>query len=105
MRKEYDFSQAKRAKDVPHLARLQAKAQPNKTRVTMWIDEDVIATFRARAEATGTGYQTEMNRALRQHAEGTPLTAENLKRAVEEAVLHALTKPVQGVKARHGVAR
>ena len=53
MRKEYDFSAAsgaKRAKDVPHLAKLQARAQPNKTRVTMWIDEDVVAAFRARGE-------------------------------------------------------
>lgn len=53
MRKECDFSAAsgaKRAKDVPHLAKLQARAQPNKTRVTMWIDEDVVAAFRARGQ-------------------------------------------------------
>jgi uncharacterized protein (DUF4415 family) len=64
MHKEYDFSPtsgAKRAKDVPHLAKLQARAQPNKTRVTMWIDEDVVAAFRERAAQGGSGYQTEMN--------------------------------------------
>jgi len=27
MRKEYDFSNAKRAKDVPHLSKLQAEAK------------------------------------------------------------------------------
>ena len=43
MRKEYDFSGAKRAKDVPHLAKLQARAQPNNTRVTMWADEDDVS--------------------------------------------------------------
>ena len=77
------------AKDVPHLAKLQARAQPNKTRVTMWIDEDVVAAFRARAAKAGAGYQTEMNRALREAATGTPLTAENLA-----AVAKASRKPV-----------
>ena len=96
MRKEYDFSTAKRAKDVPHLARLQANSQQGKTRITMWVDEDVIAAFRARAEQTGTGYQTEINRALRQHAEGTPLTAENLQRSIEAAVLLAFSSPASG---------
>ena len=41
MRNDYHFSAAsgaKRAKDVPKLAKLQARVQPNKTRVTMWID-------------------------------------------------------------------
>lgn len=92
MRKEYDFSPAsgaKRAKDVPHLAKLQARAQPNKTRVTMWIDEDVVAAFRERAAAGGSGYQTEMNRALREAATGTPLTAENLSGIVLKAVAKA----------------
>ena len=89
MRKEYDFAGAKRAKDVPHLAKLQARAQPNKTRVTMWVDEDVIAAFRERAAKGGSGYQTEMNRALRDAATGTPLTAENLDAIVLKAVAKA----------------
>jgi uncharacterized protein (DUF4415 family) len=92
MRKDYDFSAAsgaKRAKDVPHLAKLQAREQPNKTRITMWVDEDVVATFRARATKEGSGYQTEMNRALREAASGTPLTAENLSALVLKAVAKA----------------
>jgi uncharacterized protein (DUF4415 family) len=92
MRKEYDFSPAggaKRAKDVPHLAKLQARAQPSKTRVTMWIDEDVVAAFRERAALARSGYQTEMNRALREAATGTPLTAENLSAIVLKAVKNA----------------
>jgi uncharacterized protein (DUF4415 family) len=92
MRKEYDFSPtsgAKRAKDVSHLSKLQARAQPNKTRVTMWVDEDVIAAFRERAAKGGVGYQTEMNRALREAATGTPLTAENLSAVVTKAMLKA----------------
>jgi uncharacterized protein (DUF4415 family) len=65
MRKEYDFSGAKRAKDVPHLAKLQAEAAHGKTRITILIDDDVLAAFRARAEREGRGYQTLINATLR----------------------------------------
>ena len=68
---------------------MQARAQPNKTRVTMWIDEDIVAAFRARAARGRSGYQTEMNRALRDAATGTPLTAENLSALVQKAVVKA----------------
>lgn len=37
MRKEYDFSKARRAKDVPHLAKLQVEAE-GKTRITIMLD-------------------------------------------------------------------
>ena len=67
MRKEYDFSKARRAKDVPHLARLQAEAK-GKSRITIMLDNDLLVTFRARAEAEGIGYQTLVNRTLRQAA-------------------------------------
>ena len=40
MRKEDDFSRAKRPKDVPHLARLQAEAK-GKTRITIMLDNFV----------------------------------------------------------------
>ena len=72
MRKEYDFSRAKRAAAVPHLARLQAEAA-GKTRITMRVDNAVLAAFKARAEATGGSYQTMMNEALRQYALGLSL--------------------------------
>jgi hypothetical protein len=41
MRKQYDFSKAKRAKDIPHLARLQAEAK-GKTRITIMLDNDLV---------------------------------------------------------------
>jgi len=44
MRKEYDFSKAKRAKDVPHLAKLQAEGG-GKTRITIMLDNDVIKSL------------------------------------------------------------
>lgn len=72
MRKEYDFSRAKRATTVPHLAKLQAEVA-GKTRITMRVDNTVLAAFKARAEASGGSYQTMMNEALRQYALGLSL--------------------------------
>jgi uncharacterized protein (DUF4415 family) len=72
MRKEYDFSRAKRAKDVPHLTKLQAE-MVGKTRITMRVDNTVLAAFKARAETSGGSYQTMMNEALRQYAMGLSL--------------------------------
>lgn len=86
MRKEYDFSGAKRAKDVPHLAKLQAEAAGGKTRITIFIDDDVLAAFRVRAENEGKGYQTLMNAALRTALapEAAPVTVDALRRVLRE---------------------
>lgn len=56
MRDEYDFSRGKRGAAI---------ASPGKTRITITLDDDVIETFRARAESAGTGYQALINSALR----------------------------------------
>ena len=56
MRKEYDFSKAKRGAIV---------ASPGKTRITIMLDDDVIEFFRSRAESQGTGYQTMINATLK----------------------------------------
>ena len=72
MRKDYDFSRAKRAGDVPHLVKLQAEAA-GKTRITMRVDNAVLAAFKARAESSGGSYQTMMNEALKQYALGLSL--------------------------------
>jgi len=86
MRKEYDFSSAKRAKDVPHLAKLQAEASRGKTRITILIDDDVLAVFRARAEREGKGYQTLINAALRASLapDSAPVTIETLRQVLRE---------------------
>ncbi len=47
MRDEYDFSKARRARDVPHLAQLQAEAK-GKSRITIMLDNDVLVAFRSR---------------------------------------------------------
>ena len=72
MRKEYDFTGAKRAKDVAHLAKLQTE-MAGKTRITMRVDNSVLALFKARAETSGGSYQTMMNEALKQYALGFSL--------------------------------
>ena len=83
MRKQYDFSKAKRVKDVPHLARLQAEAK-GKTRITMMLDNDLLATFRAKAAAEGIGYQTLINRTLRSAFGSAPVDEETLRRVLRE---------------------
>ena len=85
MRKEYDFSKAKRAKDVPHLARLQEEAK-GKTRITIMLDNVVIETFREMAESQGVGYQTLINRALREGLEGKVIDEETLRRVIREEI-------------------
>jgi uncharacterized protein (DUF4415 family) len=86
MRKEYDFGGAKRAKDVPHLAKLQAEASRGKTRITILIDDDVLTAFRARAEREGKGYQTLINAALRASVapESAPVTIDVLREVLRE---------------------
>jgi predicted DNA binding CopG/RHH family protein len=82
MRKQYDFSKAKRAKDVPHLARLQAEAK--ETRITIMLDNDLLMTFRAKAEAEGIGYQTLINQKLRGVAGASPVDEATLRRVLRE---------------------
>lgn len=86
MKAEYDFSNAKRAKDVPHLAKLQATAAKGKTRVTMYLDDSVLDAFRSRAQAEGKGYQTLINDTLKQSViiQGEPVTEETLRRVIRE---------------------
>jgi uncharacterized protein (DUF4415 family) len=83
MRKQYDFSKAKRAKDVPHLARLQAEAK-GKTRITIMLDNDLLVSFRAKAEAEGIGYQTLINRTLREATGSSPVDEATLRRVLRE---------------------
>jgi uncharacterized protein (DUF4415 family) len=58
MKKEYDFTKAKKGQVVP---------TKGKTRITMYLDTDIINDFRGRAEKAGYGYQTMINEALREY--------------------------------------
>jgi uncharacterized protein (DUF4415 family) len=65
MHKEYDFSNAARAKDVPHLVKLQAENNKGKTRITTYLDNDVVEWLKTRGESENKGYQTVLNELLR----------------------------------------
>lgn len=88
MKAEYDFSEAKRAKNVPHLAKLQAENATGKTRVTMYLDAAVVQAFRNQAEAEGKGYQTLINDALRRVVtQGSePMTEDRLRQIIREEI-------------------
>ena len=77
MKKEYDFSKAKRGAVIP---------QSGKTRITIYIDDEVLQDFRSRADEEGRGYQTMMNEALREYLgkAGHPLDEEALRRILRE---------------------
>lgn len=83
---EFDFSKAKRAKDVPHLARLQ-REQEGKERITIRIDADILAWFRAQV-AGGGNYQTLINDALRAHMGDRDGVLERTLRKVLREELH-----------------
>jgi uncharacterized protein (DUF4415 family) len=77
MKAEYDFSQAKRGAVIPQIG---------KTRITIYIDDDVLETFRKRGDSAGKGYQTMMNEALREYLSRVkpPLDEETLRRVIQE---------------------
>ncbi len=87
MRKEYDFSNAKRVKEVPHLTKLQAEVA-GKTRITMRVDNSVLEAFKTRAELAGGSYQTMMNEALKQYAQGLTL-ADVVRDTIKQELHHS----------------
>ncbi|TRT76629.1 MAG: hypothetical protein EWV82_20830 [Microcystis aeruginosa Ma_AC_P_19900807_S299] len=52
MRKEYDFSKGKRGALI---------SSQGKTRITIYLDDEILAYFREQAETAGMGYQTLIN--------------------------------------------
>lgn len=82
MRKEYDFSQAKRAHEVPHLVKLQAEHK-KQSEITIQIDDDTLAIFKQRSEVCGGNYQLLISDALRQFAQGLTLS-DMLKETIKQ---------------------
>jgi uncharacterized DUF497 family protein len=78
MRREYDFSKGKRGPVIP--------PDPDKIRITIRLDEDVIAWFREQVNAAGGGnYQTLINKALREYiAKRTDPLEKTLRRVIRE---------------------
>lgn len=69
---DMDFSDALPVRKVPALAALQER-QGKKSRITIRVDNTTLAIFKAQAEMTGGSYQTLMNEALAQFAQGRTL--------------------------------
>lgn len=90
MRDEYDFSNAKKATDIKHLAELQA-IPSGKTRITIMLDDDVIGQFKKLAESSGTGYQTLINQTLRKFLEAEPVNADLLRKVIREELAVYIT--------------
>jgi len=83
MKREYDFSKAKRGPVLP--------VPKGKTRITIRLDEDLIAWFRGQVEKAGGGnYQSLINDVLRRHVANAhePLE-ETLRRVVREELRRA----------------
>ncbi len=86
MRAEYDFSKGKRGALIK---------QKGKTRITIYIDDEVLDEFRSRAERAGIGYQTMMNEALKTFlsTKEQPVTEAVLRQVIrEELPVLPLTK-------------
>ena len=85
MKKGYNFKNGKRGQVVP---------QKGKTRITIYLDSDVLEMFRALADAAGYGYQTMINEALRQHIEKgeKPLSEDSIRQVIREELQRASAK-------------
>jgi uncharacterized protein (DUF4415 family) len=78
MRREYDFSKAKRGAIVP--------VEKGKTRITIRLDTDILDWFRDQANQAGGGnYQTMLNSALREYVRDRKEPIEKtLRRVIRE---------------------
>jgi uncharacterized protein (DUF4415 family) len=77
MKKEYNFKNAKRGQVIP---------QKGKTRITIYLDTDILDEFRSRAVEAGYGYQTMINEALNEYLDKTekPLDESVLWQVIRE---------------------
>jgi uncharacterized protein (DUF4415 family) len=81
MKKEYDFSKGRRGAIL--------KAPPEKTRVTIRLDDDVLDWFRQQVDDAGGGnYQTLINEALRRFMREKQESLETILRRVIRDELH-----------------
>ncbi len=90
MRKEYDFSKARRGAVLP--------IAPGKTRITIRLDDDILEWFREQVNDAGGGnYQTLINQTLRTVMEQA---REPLERVLRRVVREELTRGSAGSRRR-----
>ncbi|MEX0951114.1 MAG: BrnA antitoxin family protein [Gammaproteobacteria bacterium] len=79
-----DFSKGRRGPVI--------KADPNKVRITIRLDADIIEHFKNRVHASGGGnYQTLINDALREYIRAHDKELEStLRRIIREELKHAV---------------
>jgi uncharacterized protein (DUF4415 family) len=83
MLEEYDFSKGKRGAVIPN---------KGKTRITIFIDTDILEWFRDQAEREGHGYQTAINQALRNYIKQDRRPLQDIVREVVRKELRELKK-------------
>lgn len=89
MRKEYDFSEGKRASAIPHLAKLQAESAKGKVRITTYLDSDLVELLKARGESEKKGYQTVLNDMLRKQFFAEKPIEEVIRQVIREELKKA----------------
>ena len=80
MKREYDFSRGKRGAALP------AKG---KTRITIYLDDEIMRRLKEESEPTGKGYQTLTNEALAVSKRKPPVTASELRKIVRQELAAA----------------
>jgi uncharacterized protein (DUF4415 family) len=83
MKREYDFSKAKRGAVVT--------VPKGKTRITIRLDDEILAWFRDQVERAGGGnYQSVINEVLRQHVQqGREPLEKIIRRVIREELSRA----------------
>ena len=83
MKRNYDFSKARRGAVVP--------SSGNKVGITIRLDRDIVEWFKSRVEESGGGnYQTLLNNALREYITHQDEPIEKVLRPVVREELHAV---------------
>ena len=77
MKKEYDFSKGKRGPII---------SNRGKTRITIYLDDDILDAYRRKGDQIGRGYQTLINQALRETLDrkSAVVDAKTLRRILRE---------------------
>jgi uncharacterized DUF497 family protein len=82
MKREYDFSKAKRGAVVA--------VPKGKTRITIRLDDEILACFRDQVERAGGGDQSVINEVLRQHVQqGREPLEKIIRRVIREELTRA----------------
>ena len=82
MEKEYDFSKGKQG---------PVRSNKGKTRITIYLDDDILDAYRQKGDDAGRGYQTLINEVLRQsiNKKSTELDTKILRRILREELRKA----------------